>query len=88
MNVPTVTSPVNPSVRYQSPAPSTVSPPITPKPVPNDDALNDYLIDHAYRLMKSAVTEDSRLHWGERLAHYTRRRFSEVEKKKALGVVS
>jgi len=54
----------------------------------NDDELNDYLIDHCYRLMKSAVTEDARRYWGERLAYYTRRRFSEVETKKALGVVA
>lgn len=54
----------------------------------SDEALNDYLIDHSYRLLKQAVSEEAKQHWGERLAHYARRRFSERETKKALGVVS
>lgn len=89
MNVPTVTSPVNPSVRNQTQSLSAVSPPITPKPVPNDDELVEYLISHSYHQMMTAVDDAGRRYWCDRLTSWVKQRspgrVHQMEREKGLA---
>lgn len=47
------------------------------QPQASDDALNEYLVDHAYRQMMAAPDETAQRHWQDRMRHYVLRRSPE-----------